>query len=192
MLFIVLVGPKHSGKTSAGKELAALLGGDFIDLDEAILRQCGKSPRELYAQAAEIFRKAEAEALAAILETPQDTAPPALQRSALRVIAAGGGIIDNPGAMALLAGNAEVMAVFIDVSAQTAWERISRGELPPFLRTDNPKETHRLLHERRSAAYRKFALLAIEADGKNPDVIAGEIANALFLPYRHKNHCKKS
>ena len=179
--FIVLVGPKHSGKTSAGKELAALLGGAFTDLDEAIFRQCGKSPRELYAQSAEIFRKAEAEALAAVLEKPKDTAPPALRMPVIRVIAAGGGVIDNPGAMALLAGNAEVRAVFLAVSTETAWERISRGELPLFLKTDNPKETHRLLHERRSAAYRKFASLAIEADGKSPKAIAGEIANWLRI-----------
>jgi len=185
MLFIVLVGPKHSGKTSAGKKLAALLGCAFTDLDEAIFRQRGKSPRELYAQSAEIFRKAEAEALAAILEKPQDAAPPAapaLQAPVLRVIAAGGGVIDNPGAAALLTGNAEATVVFLDVSTETAWERISRkDQLPPFLRTDNPKETHRLLHERRSAAYRQLASLAIKADGKSSAAIAGEIEEWLRI-----------
>jgi shikimate kinase len=175
MQFIVLLGPKHSGKTSAGKALASLHSCDFIDLDDYIARRNGKSPRALYLEGAEIFRKAEAEALAALLES--ETAD-----SLNVIIASGGGIADNPEALALLQKNTRVMSVFLDVTAKTAWERISReGELPPFLRTENPEETHRSLHERRAAAYRQFASLVINAEGKSPGEIAEEI--------RHEGKC---
>jgi len=174
MPFIVLVGPKHSGKTSAGKALALILSCGFVDLDELIAERSGKSPRALYSEGAEVFRKAEAEALTALFASER-AAPASL------VIAAGGGVVDNPDALPLLKKNA-VISVFLDVSAETAWERIkAAGELPPFLKTENPAETHRSLHERRSAAYQQLASLVIKADGKSPPEIAREIANLLFV-----------
>jgi shikimate kinase len=180
MRFIVLVGPKHSGKTSAGKELAALLSCDFVDLDEYITRKTGKSPRALYIEGPEIFKKAEAGALASLFETTLLEAKTAESSSPL-VIASGGGLIDNPDALPLLKNNAAAVSVFLDISVQTAWERIKKaGELPPFLKTENPEETHRSLHERRAAAYRQCASLVIEADGKSPQEIAREIMDRLL------------
>ena len=179
MRFIILVGPKHSGKTSAGKALAALLSCGFVDLDELVAQRSGKSPRALYSEGPEIFRKAEAGALAALFESGTAESPSSL------VIASGGGLVDNPDALALLeqnsaAGHLQIISVFLDLSAKTAWERIrAAGELPPFLKTENPQETHCSLHERRAAAYRQFASLVINADGKSPQEIAQEIAGRL-------------
>jgi shikimate kinase len=81
-------------------------------------------------------------------------------------------------------GQPQVIAVFLDVSAKTAWERICRaGELPPFLKTENPEETHRLLHERRASAYRQLVSLVINAEGKSPGEVAKEIkGKCLFVP----------
>jgi shikimate kinase len=173
MKTIFLTGPKHSGKTSAGKVLASLCSRDFIDLDDLVKSRTGKSPRALYIEGSGIFQKAEAEALGSLFET-ENPEP--------RVIAAGGGLADNPGALALLGENKAVLLVYLDISANTAWERIvknSGGELPPFLQTANPRETHRALHERRAAAYRRLAGLVIEAEGKKPEEIAAEILNGL-------------
>jgi len=174
MKSIFLTGPKHSGKTSAGKAFALLCSCDFIDLDELILQRTGKSPRQLFSESPEIFQKAEAEATAAIAGT--DSAG-----QGLRVIAAGGGIIDNYEAAVMIA-NSGAIAVYLNISAAAAWQRIASsadGELPPFLRTENPQETHRSLHERRADAYKQFANIVIEAEGKTPEEIAGEILNLL-------------
>ncbi|MDR0456591.1 MAG: shikimate kinase [Treponema sp.] len=174
MRFIVLLGPKHSGKTSAGKELADLLFCGFVDLDDYITRRTGKSPRTLYIEGPEVFKKAETAAMAAIFEPETAEFPPPL------VIASGGGLIDNPDALSLLEHNTAVISVFLDISVKTAWERIREaGELPPSLKTENPEETHRFLHERRAAAYRQLASLIIKADGKNPRQIAQEIFDRL-------------
>ncbi|GHV95953.1 shikimate kinase [Spirochaetia bacterium] len=165
---IFLTGPKHSGKTSVARALASLYSCDFIDLDNLIEERTGESPRTLYTKGADVFRKAEAEALTALLE-PGTTAR--------RVVATGGGIIDNPKALALLENNAALL-VCLTISADTAWERIigaPGGELPPFLKTENPRETHRVLHERRTAGYRQIAGIIIEAEGKKPEEIAKEI-----------------
>jgi shikimate kinase len=164
---IFLTGPKHSGKTSAGRALSAVCSGGFIDLDELIAERTGKSPRALFREGPAVFRQAEAGALAALVESPP---------AAPYIVAAGGGIIDNSDALALLEKTGTLLPVYLHISADTAWKRISAaGELPPFLNTENPRETHRALHERRAAAYRKLARLIIEAEGKSPETIAREI-----------------
>jgi shikimate kinase len=187
---ILLVGPKHAGKTSVARALAAALQCRHTDLDALIEARTGKNARTLYKEGVEAFRKAEAEALRLSLEEAQQprTAP-------YTVISTGGGMIDNGDAVAYIeslkrvkdtkdAGNAVIMA-FLDVSALTAWSRIREGaegggELPPFLQTETPRETHRLLHERRNRAYREFADFTIQAERKTAESIAAEILRLLF------------
>jgi len=167
---IILTGPKHSGKTSAGKALASLCSCDFIDIDELITQRTGKTPRQLFNEGQGIFQKAEASALAAIVG-----AGGVEGGDKLRVIAAGGGIIDNGEALSILKKSSAV-TVYLDIPAGSAWYRIStKGELPPFLKTKNPRETHRALHERRAAAYHQIANIVIDAKRKTPKKIAAEI-----------------
>ena len=166
---VILAGPKHSGKTSSGRVLASLLSCDFIDLDELISQRTGKTPRQLFNESPESFKKAEAEAMAALTGSG----------AGRRVIAAGGGIIDNADAVSILKKSGAVI-VCLNISADCAWERISASEeLPPFLKTEDPRETHRVLHERRAAAYLQIANIVIEAEGKTPERIAGEIGEKL-------------
>jgi len=171
MKTVILTGPKHSGKTSAGRALASLCSCEFIDLDDLILQRTGKSPRQLYSEGPAVFQKAEAEAVAAISGAEDGEGQ--------RVIAAGGGIIDNEEAVAALR-KAGAAVVYLNISAESAWDRIAKsGELPPFLRTDNPRETHRILHERRAAAYLQIADIVIEAGAKTLQEIAEEILSRL-------------
>ena len=172
---IILMGPKHSGKTTTGKALASLFSCDFIDIDELVSQRTGKSPRQLFNEGQAVFQKAEAEALAALVESGGGADSGAKRR----VIAAGGGIIDNIEAVSILKKSGAVM-VYLDISAESAWDRIvAKGELPPFLKTENPKETHRALHERRAAAYLQIADIVIETEGKPPQERAAEIHSRL-------------
>jgi shikimate kinase len=175
---IILMGPKHVGKTSAGRALAALVSGAFTDLDGYIEARTGKSPRTLYQEGRGRFLEAEAQALEKLLAESGRTGEP-------RIIAAGGGLIDNPEALALLEAAGAAALVYLDISAETAWKRIAGAAemegLPPFLDTANPRETHRVLHRRRAAAYRRRASFTLPAEGKSPEEIAGEIARNLGL-----------
>jgi shikimate kinase len=189
---ILITGPKHSGKSAAGACLAELLGAQFVDLDELVERQTGKSPRSLFKEGPGVFRQAEARALASILSA---TPPGKAGRGDSRVVATGGGIVDNPGALELLlrqdfSGNDAAM-VYLKVPADTAWERIRRaaqesGEWPAFLNGETPRETNAALHEHRGAAYSAIASLTVNGEGKTPEAIAREIAlrlaPAVLLP----------
>jgi shikimate kinase len=178
---IILVGPKHAGKTSAGKALAAILGGNFTDLDEQIELRTGKSVRALYKEGPGVFRQAEADALASLIGGASSVP------NAARIIAAGGGLADNGAALSLLRQpepRPAPLLVYLHVSAETAWTRIEAqaaktGELPPFLNTGNPRETHCRLHERRAAAYREIAAFTIDAEGKSPAELGEEILKRL-------------
>jgi shikimate kinase len=187
---ILIMGPKHSGKTSVGVVLAKLLGAEFIDLDELVEQQTGKSPRSLYREGPDVFRRAETQALASLLPrtSPGAAGPVQAQvqsRSVDRVVATGGGLVDNAGALELLrtpgfSGKAAAL-VCLEVPADTAWERIrgaaeATGEWPAFLDTENPRETNRALHERRGAAYREIASLTVNGEGKTAEDIGREIA----------------
>jgi shikimate kinase len=189
MKTVILTGPKHSGKTSAGRALASLCSCEFIDIDDLIRQRTGKSPRQLYSEGQAVFQKAEVEAAAALFNE--------VGGEGQRVIAAGGGIIDNEEAavvlkkvreepspdhseMVSLGRGSGATVVYLNISAESAWDRIAKsGELPPFLRTENPRETHRVLHERRAAAYSLIADIVIEAGLKTPREIAEEILSHL-------------
>ena len=183
---VILIGPKHSGKTSVGRELARLLVVPFFDLDALIEERTGKSVRALYTAGPELFRREEEAALRVLLaggENGSDVPPavcgvsPAGGLTTDGVLAAGGGLTDNPGAMALL-GEGH-LTVYLDVSAEAAWQRItSAGELPPFLKADTMEasmEKHRVLHQRRAEACRKSARVCISAEGKGPEELAEEL-----------------
>lgn len=61
---IYIIGFMGSGKSTYGKELAAELGYDFLDLDEAITKKAGISISQIFEkQGEEHFRKLESEAL---------------------------------------------------------------------------------------------------------------------------------
>lgn len=169
---ILLTGPKHAGKTSTGRILAGYWGSDFIDLDELIEHQTGRSPRNLYTQSPEHFRKAETEALKSLI-------PPWAAPGPLQVIAAGGGLIDNEEAMGVVK-QADLVIIYLEVSAETAWKRICQAKiLPPFLNRDNPQETHKILHQRRAAAYKSSAHIKMQAEAKEAEQLAKEIILAL-------------
>ncbi|MDR2900862.1 MAG: shikimate kinase [Treponema sp.] len=172
---ISLVGPKHSGKSSVGKNIASLLDADFLDLDSCIEDDRGKSPRALYKEGTEVFRSAELKSLQAILDGSE-------KHESLVVLATGGGIIDNAEAARLL--KEKTIIINLEVSAATAWKRITEtsrisGELPPFLQTSNPQETHRELHERRSRAYKELSAVTVNADDMNIETIAQEIKSVI-------------
>jgi shikimate kinase len=178
------MGAKHSGKSLCAGALSEIIGGCLVDLDELVEKQTGKTPRELFIEGQAFFIKAEARALASVIQ-----GAPSQTEGRPFIIAAGGGIIDNDEAMALISeakvpsAPRQLITVYLEISAETAWRRILDGSkdggLPPLINTNNPLETHLALHNRRAKAYKAATGITIFAENKSPEEIAGEIAGRL-------------
>lgn len=97
---VVLIGMPGAGKTSAGKRLARMMSRPFIDIDDAIAAECGKS-------AADIIRESGEDAFRAI-ETQVTGAYAA--KSGM-VIACGGGVVTRDENYALLHQNSRIVMI---------------------------------------------------------------------------------
>jgi shikimate kinase len=79
---VVLIGYRGSGKTVVGRRLAERLGWSFIDTDEAVEKDAGRTIREIFETEGELaFRRHEADVLERALAGRR------------RVISAGGGAV---------------------------------------------------------------------------------------------------
>lgn len=69
---LILVGPRGSGKTTVGRQLAQQLGWSFIDADHQIVSACGKSIQEIFQTLGEqAFRDLETNFLTGCLDYRQ-------------------------------------------------------------------------------------------------------------------------
>ena len=164
---ILLVGLKHSGKSTVGRALARDLDVAFFDLDDEILRLCDYAGtiRELYQMVGgSAFRGLEAEAAHALAD-----------RSA--VVATGGGTIENDEAMAVLQRVATV--VFLDVSIEILVERVFRAGVPAFVDPSRPEDDFREICERRRQRCLGGSDFRIVADDRSPTEIATQIRQYL-------------
>jgi len=172
-VIVALTGFMGSGKTMAGRALAALLGWEFVDLDEMIEQREGVRVREIFAQRGEAeFRKLEHMALE---EFVSGCAKPT-------VVALGGGTFVQPQNEAIL-NQSHVRSVFLDVAVDEMLLRCNEDDREA---EENPRplaqdaERFRRMYEDRQPHYRR-ASVTLNASGKDPDEVARAIAEVLQL-----------
>lgn len=142
---IVLTGFMGTGKTTIGKLLAESLGYAFIDTDERIERQAGKTIPEIFEEEGEeAFRKMEA-ALARELAERQGV-----------VIATGGRMMLDPGNAAVLSRTGHVFCLV--AAPEEILERIVQDTATrrPLLAVADPMERILALLQQRRHGYRRF------------------------------------
>lgn len=166
---LFLGGIKHSGKSTLGRLLAEEADLPFYDSDDLTVsaaRQRGlevSTARELYRLAgADGFKQHEAEALLEIVGAASgpESGPGTPGR---RVVALGGGAIDNPAALEVIDRNGYL--VYLHVDAEILWMRVIRRGRPAFLTSDRPYDEFMALARRRDTAYRRRARLVVELTG---------------------------
>jgi shikimate kinase len=163
---IVLMGYRCTGKTAAGMSLAGLLGRQFVDTDEHIERQMGRTIPQIVAEGGwTAFRDAEA---AAIRE---------LSGADNCVIALGGGaVLDARNCERLKQGG---IFVWLFASAETIAGRMekdaARGAARPSL-TGAPSVTEmNAVMAEREPLYRRLADVAVDTTLLS----AGEVAETI-------------
>lgn len=123
---LVLIGLMGAGKSTVGRRLAARLGMDFIDADEAIETAAGMSITEIFDKFGEpAFRDGERRVIARII-----AGPPC-------VLATGGGAFVNEETRALILRDA--LAVWLDADIETLVARVARRQTRPLLVGKDPR-----------------------------------------------------
>src|SRR5580698_7861288 len=146
ILNLALVGFMGTGKSSIGRLAAQQLRFAFIDTDELIENEVGRSIPEIFAQLGEsAFRKYERDVVNA-LSARRDT-----------VIATGGGLVADPSNLASLKTHSLVVCLW--ASPETIWERVRGQSHRPLLQTSDPQAKIKELLEQRGPAYRQADVL---------------------------------
>jgi len=162
---ILLVGFMGAGKTTVARELARLLGGAAVSLDESVARAEGRGPRALIdAEGEDYFREAETRALRL-----------ALEGGAARVVDTGGGAWTLARNRAAAAEHG-CLTVWLDAPFDLCWRRIAgdpAGEERPLARD---RRKARELYEARRGLYALGTIRVEVWEGRGAEDVAAEIA----------------
>lgn len=161
---IILVGYMGCGKTTVGKHLARICGLDFLDTDELIEEQQGRSIREIFASdGEEVFRDMETQALKEMLEKKED-----------------GFVISTGGGMAVREENRELLkqlgkVYYLKAEPETVYARIKGDTKRPLLQCEDPLSRIREMLVHREPAYEAAAHHIISVDDKRQQELAENI-----------------
>lgn len=145
---IVIIGMPGSGKSALGKRLAKTMEMDFMDMDENIVFETGRSIADLFEEGEEVFRQAEAQVAQSMAQKDRT------------VISTGGGLVTQTESMQLLKDSGLVVYLdrpLADIEADV--DKASR----PLLQTQG--DALRQLYEERVNLYEHFMDVRVVNDG---------------------------
>lgn len=143
---IALIGFMGTGKTSVGRLVADQLHYEYVDTDEVIQTNTGRSVTDIFAKDGEPAFRALEEKVVADLATRHKT-----------VISTGGGLPVNPKNLASLKTHALVICLWS--SPEKIWERVRHQSHRPLLHNDNPQAKIRELLAAREPFYKQADVL---------------------------------
>ena len=163
---IALIGFMATGKTAVGKALLEKLGKKyrFIETDQIIIEEAGKSIPEIFKQDGEIrFREYEIEACKKASKFTN------------AIISCGGGVVLNKINIDYLKQNCHV--VLLEASAEEIYERAMRDgkEMRPIIDKEDPKAEIEKVLKFRKPFYESAAELIITTTNKSIKDIIEEI-----------------
>ena len=165
---LIILGIKHSGKTTLANQLGEKKNYIVFDLDVEMKKNfypTYSSLRKGYkALGKQYFMKSEYLALKMILSELNKS-----KDNKKAVIATGGGICDDKDALDLIKSNnfknLTIKTVFIQVPESILFSRIMKTGIPPFLEENNIKESFHLLFDKREKLYSDFCQYMLQLEG---------------------------
>jgi shikimate kinase len=156
---LYLVGFMGTGKTTVGRAVAHRLRFLAFDSDHEIERQQGKTIPEIFAQDGEpAFRALEREFI--------ERGHP--DRRTL--VACGGGLVIQPGMLALLQSRG--LVICLHASLATILARTSRHRNRPLLDVADPEERVRTLYAAREPIYKQAGTVILTDGRPLPEIVA--------------------
>jgi shikimate kinase len=149
-----------AGKTTVGRRVADGLGVAFLDTDEVVEREAGRTVAEIFVDEGEArFRALEKHAVADALASHDG------------VLALGGGAVLDEDTRALLRGH---RVVFLRVGLTDAAKRVGLGVSRPLLLGNVRGRIKQLLDER-TPVYEEVAAHVVDTDGRTADEVADDV-----------------
>ncbi|MDL2406355.1 shikimate kinase [Rhizobium calliandrae] len=162
---LVLVGLMGAGKSSIGRLVANQLGIPFVDTDIEIERVSRMTIAELF----EAYGEAEFRAL-------ETRVIKRLLKGGPRVVSTGGGAFINERTRRHVKRSG--LSVWLKADLDVLWDRVSKRDTRPLLKTENPKQTLENLMNSRYPIYAEADLTVLSRDvGK--DVMVKEVLAAI-------------
>lgn len=164
---VVLVGLRGAGKSSVGPVLARALSIPFQEMDALIEQAAGLPVDQIFELHGErYYRRLERETAARLVAGGRSL-----------VVAAAGGIVNEPATWELLARHATV--VWLKASAEDHWNRVvAQGDRRPM--ADNPEAMTELraMLAAREPLYSR-AHLCVDTSGRSTSAVAEEIRRSI-------------
>ena len=191
------------GKSSVGRKLSQLLCCPFMDLDEMIEAEAGKSIPEIFAEVGESgFRQMELRVLDRAVPMPMYSGGPLPQQSCgplplrggakmppaynrhtsltdqyLEIISLGGGTIMTRECAQIV--REKTLCIYLRASVQTLTEHLEGETQGRPMLSGNVHERISELMAQRAATYESTAHVIIDIDGKSVDEVAHAIIDSL-------------
>ena len=202
-MILSITGFMGCGKSSVGRKLSQLLCCPFMDLDEMIEAEAGKSIPEIFAEIGESgFRQMEHRVLDRAVPMPMYSGGPLPQQSCgplplrggakmpptynrhtsltdqyLEIISLGGGTIMTRECAKIV--RERTLCVYLRASVQTLTEHLEGETQERPMLSGNVHERISELMAQRAATYESTAHVIIDIDGKSVDEVAHAIIDSL-------------
>lgn len=164
---IALIGFMGTGKTTVGRLVAELLRFNYLDTDDLIQTQTGRTISEIFAVNGEpVFRELEQNVVAELASRRKT------------VIATGGGLPVNPRNLASLKTHALVVSLWS--SPDRIWERVRHQSHRPLLQDANPQAKIRELLAERKPFYQQADIL-LNTDLRSVREVAQQVIHQFRL-----------
>lgn len=164
---VLLIGMMGAGKSTTGWLLAQRLGWVYLDSDEEIQRQTGRTVPEIWkADGEAAFRAEESKVLAQACDSPEPA-----------VVSVAGGAVLDPNNQLLIRRCG--LVIWLRAEVVTLARRVGDGEGRPLLE-GGPVAALTRLSEARAPIYAQLADLVFDVDRMAPPKVVDEIVKAVY------------
>ncbi|MBR0574503.1 shikimate kinase AroK [Pasteurella atlantica] len=163
---IFLIGPMGAGKSTIGRQLAQLLGMDFVDSDTEIEQRAGADIDWIFDLEGEAgFRKREEKIINELTQ----------QQGV--VLSTGGGTIVSKDNRNML--SARGIVIYLETTVDKQFERTQRDKKRPLLQNEDPRAVLEELAKQRNPLYEEIADITLQTDQQSARLMASQIIDLM-------------
>ena len=159
---IFLIGPMGAGKSTIGRQLAQMLGMEFMDSDSVIEERAGADIDWIFDVEGEaVFRKREERIINELT-----------QGQGIVLSTGGGSILSKDNRNVL---SARGIVIYLETTIDKQFERTQRDKKRPLLQNDDPRKTLEELAKIRNPLYEEIADITLQTDDQAAKLVATNI-----------------